>query len=337
MRRAVIVGAGLSGMTAGVLLSEAGWRVSIFETRDHIGGNCYDEVDSDVFVHTYGPHIFHTNSVSVHNFVNRFSDFYPYSHVVKAKTSQYGDKLLSIPYSKVTEDEIGRSLSDDEIKELFFHEYSEKMWGMPWEELPEHITTRVPTRRDNLDERYFTDTYQAMPVLGYTHMFDNMFDCIYDNKGELFINGEDDDWKKGLPADLLIYTGSIDEFYGGKLGWLPYRTLDIKRAYLHPEDRLPVAVVNECNKKPFTRTTDYSRLIPWAVDNVIDSFIPATVEYPRIWERGDIRYYPMKWNGGEDLYKQYASLDPAMQCDVVFAGRLGAYSYLNMDQAIERI
>ena len=149
-----IIGCGLTGVTAAIILKEQGHDVEIFELRDHIGGNCYDSKIGGVTVHKYGSHIFHTNDEDVWKFLNRYTKFNNYVHRVRANTKE---GQISIPFSKKTAEQLGKDLSPKEIQELLFIEYSERHWGIPWNELPKSISGRVPNKRDDHDDRYFTD------------------------------------------------------------------------------------------------------------------------------------------------------------------------------------
>ena len=319
----LIVGAGLSGLTAGVLLKEAGYNVTVVESRPWIGGNCCDDQVDGLLVHKYGPHIFHTNNEQVWKFVNRFSTFAPYSHRVLARTAH--PCLLSIPYNKTTEQTIGRQLRDNEIVNLFFKDYSQKMWGMGWDNLPDSVRSRVPQRRDDADQRYFTDTYQGMPEHGFSTLCHRMVRFI--GEQNVHCNMRDDYWTL-VEADHIVFTGSIDDYYAYTHGVLPYRTLDIE--VIHDFPGQEAAVVNECNRLPFTRTTDYS----WFY-GVGSMKTTVTREYPRQFNAAspsDVRYYPMHWGGGELMYNEYLVLKPTIP--TTFCGRLGAYRYMNMDDAI---
>jgi len=322
--RVLVVGAGFSGMTAAVLLCDAGHEVKVLEQRGHLGGNCYDTYDHGIFVHQYGPHIFHTNNEAVWSFVNRFANFVPYEHKVVARTHRH-PCLLPIPYNQHTEKLIGRRLEDEEIIEYFFKEYSQKMWGMPWEELPECVAGRVPKRRENSDCRYFTDKFQGMPEEGFTEMFYAMAQLIGDNNIEYNVSPYA--WVN-KDVDVIIFTGSIDEYHNFKYGELPYRTLDIEHITDFPTQQ--GAVINECNHYPFTRTTDYS----WFYKEKHHKTV-VTREYPRDYSRrnsGDIRYYPMPWGQSTEIYTAYSSAPT--ERPTVFCGRLGTYQYMNIDVAI---
>ena len=207
----------MSGVTAAILFKEQGHDVEIFEVRDHIAGNCYDVKNDDgCTVHKYGSHIFHTNNEEVWEFLNRYTKFNSYEHRVRANTKE---GLLSIPFSKKTEEQLGRDLDPKEIQDLLFREYSERHWGIPWEQLPKSISGRVPNKRDDHDDRYFTDKYQGIPENGYTAMFKNMLDGIKVNLGA------ERGLHKRLKADLVVWTGKISEYFDLKFGHLPYRSL----------------------------------------------------------------------------------------------------------------
>lgn len=323
--KAVVVGAGLSGLTAAVLLRDRGVDVSVLEQRNHIGGNCYDEFTDGVMLHRYGPHILHTNDKSVWEFLRRFTEFNSYQHKVVARTSRYQALLLSLPYSTHTERQIGRELSDDEIIKTFFVEYSAKMWGRPWSELPEVVTGRVPKRCDRVN--YFSDKWQGMPIGGWTLMFNKMVDHI--GRENLFLDVCPYEWQDA-DVDLLVYTGSIDQYHNYSHGMLPYRTLDIEvMRDFHKQD---AAVINECSRVPYTRTTDYSWFYPELhVDRTV-----VTREYPRSCGRYDIPYYPMGWSEAEQYLLTRYRQEPC-KVPTLFCGRLGAYKYMNMDQAVANV
>ena len=177
--KAVIVGCGLSGITSAILLNEKGYDVEIFDTRHHIGGNCYDKKVEGVMVHQYGPHGFHTNNEKVWKFLNKYSKFNDVCLRVMGNTA---DGLIPLPYSPASEKIIG-SKTPEQIKELIFKDYSEKMWGIPWDEFPKSISGRVPTKRDDPSLCFHLDKYQGIPENGYTSMFNNMTQSIKVNLG----------------------------------------------------------------------------------------------------------------------------------------------------------
>jgi UDP-galactopyranose mutase len=192
----VVVGAGLSGCTAARCFADAGANVTIYESRDHIGGNCADQLMGHVRVHTYGPHIFHTDDEEVFEFLSRFTEWIPF------ELRPLGDTRLGVvplPYSRATVAALGRELEPEEIREYFFKEYSEKQWGVPFEEIPQTITNRIPQTADDENPTWFRhQKYQCLPKHGYSAMFASMLD--HENI-TVHINSDGDAWKSA-PRDL---------------------------------------------------------------------------------------------------------------------------------------
>ena len=174
MPKAIIIGAGLSGSTSAILLKRAGYDVEIFEKRSHLGGNCYDEFIKGICVHKYGPHGFHTNKKQVWDFLNQFTSFNKVALKVQADTSQ---GRIPIPFNKTSCKIVGKK-TPEEIRDLIFVDYSEKMWGLKWRDIPKSITNRLPTTRETFDNRYHLDKHQGIPQKGYTEMFKNMLEGI---------------------------------------------------------------------------------------------------------------------------------------------------------------
>ena len=322
-----IYGCGMSGVTAAILFKEQGHDVEIFEVRDHIAGNCYDEKNDDgCTVHKYGSHIFHTNNERVWTFLNRYTKFNSYEHRVRANTKE---GLLSIPFSKKTEEQLGRDLDPKEIQDLLFREYSERHWGIPWEQLPKSISGRVPNKRDNHDDRYFTDKYQGIPENGYTAMFKNMLDGIKVNLGA------ERGLHKRLKADLVVWTGKISEYFDLKFGHLPYRSLRfehkrVEKDPLYTWDK--GAVINECNTKPFNRTMDNSVYLNEDVTHTIH-----TRDFPEEHEVGkNDPIYPKTFGEGPKIYQKYLKAAMADQ-NTIFLGRLATYKYLDMWMAVSQV
>ena len=320
-----IIGCGLSGVTAAIILKEQGHNVEIFELRDHIGGNCYDSKIDGVTVHKYGSHIFHTNDEDVWKFLNRYTKFNNYVHRVRANT-KHG--LLSIPFSKKTAKELGRDLSPLEIQDLLFKDYSERHWGVRWEDLPKSITGRVPNKRDDFDDRYFTDKYQGIPEKGYTAMFTGMLDGIKVNLGV-----PRDAWRK-LKADKLIYTGKISEYFNFAWGKLPYRSLRFQH-FTRKKDKLfnwnDGAVINECNTKDFNRTMDSSVYLNEQVEETV-----LTRDFPEEHNEFNEAIYPKNFGRGQDLYQKY-KVAALADNNTIFLGRLATYKYLDMWMAVKQV
>lgn len=312
----------MSGACAAVLLKRAGHAVEVFDTRNHIGGNCYDERNGGVTVHQYGPHVFHTNNTAVWNFLSRFTEWTGYRHEVVADT-RLG--LLPIPWSLASARTAGRDLSDDEIRNLIFVDYSEKQWGVPFHLIPDAIRNRIHLRRSNDDTRYFTDTYQGQPREGYTAMFSRMFEGI-----SVHTAVPRNDWRRRAKhADLHIYTGKLDEYFEYKHGALPYRSLRFE--HTRSRERQCHAVINQCNRRPWTRNYDHAFFLNEAPDETI-----ITREYPQQHDETNEPFYPMPFGSGRDLCSIYRRLAET-ETRTVFLGRLATYCYLDMWMAIAQV
>ncbi len=350
--RTLIIGSGLSGTTAAVLLSQSGNAVEIFESRSNLAGNCHDQTHGRTMLHTYGPHLFHTNDTEVWEFLSRFTEWTPYQHKVVADT---GRGRISIPYNLRTVAQLGGTLTDEEIRELIFAEYSEKQWGVPWQGLPAGITGRVPARRENADDGYFTDKYQAQPKEGYSKMFQRMLEGI-----PVHLGVGKEEWRKhAAKADLVIYTGKIDEYFNYCYGQLPYRSLRFE--HHQSAERLPHAVINQCNAKPYTRIYDHQYFsgeaspslpavpqppppeeplpagaVPWSHGESCPAQTTIiTKEYPQAHDANNEPFYPMPFGPGMELYQKYKKLAEA-EPRTILLGRLATYSYLDMWMAVKQ-
>jgi UDP-galactopyranose mutase len=351
----LIVGAGYAGsIVAERLASELGHKVLVIDRRDHIGGNAFDYYDEHgVQVHRYGPHIFHTNSEKVVEYLSRFTEWRPYEHRVVASVD---GKLLPMPINRDTinglydlelssEDEVeafyaerreDRPLmqtSEDavvakvgwELYEKFFRGYTRKQWELDPKDLHASVCARIPIRT-NTDDRYFTDWFQNMPADGYTAMFERILDHpLIDVR----INTSYEDVRDEVPYGHLVWTGPIDEYFGHQFGPLPYRSLHFDLETVDTPDggfHLPAGSVNEPSEEiPYTRRTEFRRL--GAQDGLMKSTI--AVEFPR--SEGD-PYYPIPREQNRTLFKRYRVLADEIADDVTFVGRLANYQYLNMDQ-----
>jgi UDP-galactopyranose mutase len=348
----VIVGAGFAGsVLAERLASEAGKRVLLCDRRPHVGGNAYDHFDAaGILVHKYGPHIFHTNSDDIVTYLSRFTAWRPYEHRVLASV---GDQLLPMPINRTTLNALyGLKLKDDaeteaflrsraepvelvrsardvvvnqvgtELYRTFFEGYTRKQWGLEPSELDKAVTARVPTRF-NTDDRYFLDTFQAMPLHGYTAMFENMVD--HDNI-DLALGVDFRNLQAEQLAPHTIYTGPIDEYFDHRFGALPYRGLTFRHETLDQRRFQPVAVVNYPDPAvPYTRITEYKHLT-----GQVHPRTSITYEIP---QAGGDPYYPIPRPENAALYKRYAALADEHP-EVTFVGRLGTYRYYNMDQVV---
>lgn len=348
----LIVGAGFAGsVLAERLAADAGQRVLVIDKRPHIAGNAYDlENEAGVLYHQYGPHIFHTNSEEVFTYLSRFTAWRPYEHRVLGVVR---DKLVPIPINRTTVNELyGLDLkTEDEVEaffaqraepadpvrtsedvvvgrvgrelyELFFRGYTRKQWALDPSELDKSVTARVPTRA-NTDDRYFTDTFQAMPRDGYTAMFANMLD---QDGITVELGVEFEEIRNKVTYDHLIWTGPVDEYFGHRFGKLPYRSLNFRHETLDQEVFLPTGTVNyPAEDVPYTRISEYKYMTGQAHPKTT-----VTYEYPAA--EGD-PYYPIPKPENAALYKRYEALADR-EPNVTFVGRLATYRYYNMDQVV---
>ena len=347
----LIVGAGFAGsVLAERLASQAGKRVLLIDRRSHIGGNAYDKYNDDgILIHPYGPHIFHTNSERIFDYLGQFTDWRPYEHRVLA---QVDGKLLPIPINRTTVNALyGLSLGTEEeceaflaaraepvghcrtsedvvvskvgreLYEKFFRGYTRKQWGRDPSELDAQVTARVPTRT-NTDDRYFTDAFQYMPRHGYTRMFENM---LRHPNIKVMLNTDYREVRALIPCREIIFTGPVDEYFDYKYGRLPYRSLEFKHETLDTERHLPVAVVNYPNDHEYTRITEFKQLT--GQEHAKTGIV---YEYPRA--EGD-PYYPIPSPECSALYARYKDLADNAR-GVHFVGRLATYKYYNMDQVV---
>jgi UDP-galactopyranose mutase len=314
-----IIGCGLSGIVCAIKLKEQGHNIEIFENRSHIGGNCYDEKIKNTLVHLYGPHIFHTDDEEVYLLLSRYTEWIPFQLKPKGNTKL---GLLSLPYSKKTIKEIGRELSEDEILKYIFVGYSEKQWGVKFNQIPTEIINRIPKVAKHEDPTWFEgQKYQCIPKYGYTNMMTNMLDGI---KYNLCV--DNNEWKN-VKCDLLVYTGKIDEYFNLQYGRLPYRSLNFK--HKQNKEKMNTFIINQNIKNiPYTRVYDHS----YFTYNHSGSTI-ITEEYPIEHDNNNIPFYPIPFGSGKEIYQKYANLAKDEK-NVIFTGRLATYKYLDMWQAI---
>lgn len=317
-----IVGCGLSGITAAALLKNK-HDIKIFDTRNHIGGNCADIKFGDVLVHQYGPHIFHTDDEEVFGFLSKYTEWFNFKYQPKANTKL---GMISLPYSKKTINEIGKELSQEEIVEYIFKDYSEKQWGVSFDQIPSTITNRIPKTKDCDDPTWFEgQKYQCIPKKGYTKMFQKMLEGV-----DTFLNSGKDEWRNH-ECDLVIYTGKIDEYYQYCYGELPYRTLDFKNSVEKCPREIPI--INECNNE-VKHTRSYDHSVFNFEHNGFDTII--TEEYPRQATKDDIPFYPIPFGDGGSIYKKYEEL-AKKENNIIFMGRLAQYKYLDMWMAVKHV
>jgi UDP-galactopyranose mutase len=316
-----IVGSGLSGAVAAYLLKSAGHSVKMFESRNHIGGNCYDSNMCGTTVHNYGPHIFHTDDDEVFKLLSKFTEWedFEYKPIGNTKLGP-----ISLPYSRKSVQQLGRELTQEEIIENIFVDYSEKQWGTDFDNIPKSITNRIPKTKDSEDPTWFEgQKYQCIPKEGYTKMFEKMLSGI-----DIKLGCGRDEWKDG-DCDLVIFTGRVDEFYNFKFGELPYRSLTFTHEVTSKKQ--DVCVYNECNK-----TNDYTRKYDHSFFTSNHKGLTViTKEFSKECEDGDVPFYPIPWGDGMKMYAKYKEL--ADQEDgVLFIGRLATYTYLDMWMAVKQ-
>ncbi|RUR29077.1 UDP-galactopyranose mutase [Vreelandella nanhaiensis] len=347
----LIVGAGFAGsVLAERLATQLGKRVMVIDRRPHIAGNAFDHYNEDgVWVHRYGPHIFHTNAQRIVDYLSQFTEWRPYEHRVLA---QVNDQQVPIPINLTTlnmlydldldetqaaefltsraepvenirtSEDVVVSQVGRELYEMFFRGYTRKQWGLDPSELDKSVTARVPTRT-NTDDRYFTDSFQIMPKDGYTALFENL---LAHPNITLQLGVDFEAVRDQVDYHHLIYTGPIDEYFGYQLGKLPYRCLRFQHETLNQEVFQPVGVVNYPSEDvPYTRITEYKYLTGQQHPKT-----SVTYEFPT--DQGD-PYYPIPRAENTELYRRYRALANATP-GVTFLGRLGSYRYYNMDQVV---
>ena len=348
----LVVGAGFAGaVMAERLAADAGLDVLVIDRRPHIGGNAYDEHDAaGILIHRYGPHIFHTNSQDVVAYLSRFTGWRSYEHRVMADVREM---RVPIPINRTTlnllfdagltseaqaeaflqaraeavdpvrtSEDVVVARVGRELYELFFRGYTRKQWGMDPSELDRSVTARIPVRT-NIDDRYFTDEFQAMPLNGYTAMFER----ILDHERISVLTGVDfADARERVAFGRLVYTGPIDEYFGHAHGRLPYRSLRFRHETHEVDQFQPTGVINYPDEAvPYTRITEFRHLT-----GQTSPVTSISYEYPTA--EGD-PYYPVPTPENQALFKRYEAMADALD-DVCFVGRLATYRYSNMDQVV---
>ena len=354
----LVVGAGLFGATFAYEAAKRGKRVKVIEKRDHIAGNIYTKKIDGIQVHQYGAHIFHTSNKEVWDYVNQFAEFNRYTN---SPVANYKGQMYNLPFNmntfsqmwgvrtpaeamaKINEqrqemagkepqnlEEQAISLIGRDIYEKLIKGYTEKQWGQKATELPAFIIRRLPVRLV-YDNNYFNDTYQGIPVGGYTQIVEKMLDSdlidvetgvdFFDKKGE---------YLKDYPK--IVFTGMIDQFFDYQLGELQYRSLRFETEEKNIGNYQGNAVINYTDAEtPYTRIIEHKHFEFGKGDK--DKTV-ITREYPADWHRGDEPYYPINNQRNNELYKQYAKLASEQANNVIFGGRLGQYRYYNMDQVL---
>ena len=348
----LIVGTGLFGSVCARELTDAGLKVLMIDKRPQAGGNVYTKNIEGIQCSIYGPHIFHTNSQDIWDYVNKYTEFNNYINRVKAI---YKDELYSLPinlmtmnklwgvktpaeaHKKLAEvrvpiekprnfEEVALSMVGQEIYEIFFKGYTIKQWKKDPKELPSFILKRLPYRL-NYDDNYFNHRFQGMPVDGYTIMMDRIQKGIDTQLNVNFFEIEYEYWKK--QARKIIYTGKIDEFFDYELGELEWINVDFEHDVYDTEDYQGTAVVNYTDiKVPHTRSTEHKHFYGTKSDKTV-----VTKEIPAEYNRDKTPYYPLFDDKNKKLYSKYKKLIKN-ETDTIFGGRLGDFKYYDMHQVI---
>lgn len=351
----LVVGAGLFGAVFAHEAALKGKKVKVIEKRNHIAGNIYTKEMEGIQVHMYGAHIFHTSDKEIWDYVNQFAEFNRYTN---SPIANYKGEIYNLPFNmntfnklwgvitpeeaqaKIEEqravlggkrpenlEEQAISLVGTDIYEKLIKHYTEKQWEKPCVDLPAFIIRRLPVRL-TYDNNYFNDTYQGIPIGGYTQIVEKMLNhenIDVEVNVDFFANKEK--YLEEFPK--IVFTGMIDEFFDYKLGELEYRSLRFETEILDTENYQGNAVVNYTDSEtPYTRVIEHKHFEFGKQDKTI-----ITREYSKTWKKGDEPYYPVNNSKNNDLYAQYRKLAEEQE-KVIFGGRLGQYRYYDMHQVI---
>lgn len=366
----IIVGSGIAGATCARILADKGNKVLVIDKRAHIGGNCYDEYDAyGVLIHTYGPHIFHTDNEAVFKFLSKFTNWHLFRHEVVASIE---DKFVPVPFNfnslyMVFSEEIASVLKEklidrfgdgaripiltlketgdedlklvsDYIYNNIFKYYTQKQWGKPLEELDSDVGNRVPVVLSH-ENGYFSDKYQGVPSDGFYKMFEAMLE--HENI-DIRLNTDSKDimrFEKGIIyfedkefEGKVVYTGALDELFGFEFGELPYRSLEFKFEHHDVKNYMIKAVVNYTVTEDYTRITEFKQLTGQDVEGTT-----IMKEYPKScsFANGDIPYYAINNSGTDALYDEYYQ-EASQYKNLILIGRLSEYKYYNIDKMVEK-
>ncbi|MCD8104058.1 MAG: UDP-galactopyranose mutase [Lachnospiraceae bacterium] len=354
----LVVGAGLFGAVFAREMTKAGKRCLVIDKRDHIGGNVYTEDVGGIQVHRYGAHIFHTSNETVWKYVNRVAKF---NHYINSPVAVYKDELYNLPFnmntfsrlwnlrkpqevkdkiaSQIAElnivepknlEEQALSLVGTDVYEKLIKGYTEKQWGRDCKDLPAFIIRRLPLRF-TYDNNYFNDTYQGIPIGGYTGMVGKLLDNI-----DVMTETDFFEYRKEHPDmyDRVLYTGMIDEYFDFCYGHLEYRSVRFETERVEESNYQGNAVVNYTDREvPYTRVIEHKHFEPEAEQENPKDFTIISREYSEEWHPGMEPYYPVNDEKNSALYAKYRELADREE-NVLFGGRLGAYQYYDMDKVI---
>lgn len=346
----LIVGAGLFGSVFARLATDNGYSVTVIDKREHIGGNIYTKRENNIDIHMYGPHIFHTNSTEIWQYVNEFTKFNNYRHTPKVL---FNDKIYSFPINLLTfsqvfnihDPEKARDIIEntriksvnpeenlenyclyhigEELYKMFIYGYTKKQWCKDPKLLPASIIKRLPIRY-TFDDNYYNAIYQGIPIDGYTKLITNLLDGIN-------IELETDFFKQRSYYEnkykYIVYTGSIDKLFGYCHGELEWRSLRFENQWVDKNDYQGCSIINYTSEQiPFTRICEHKHFNYKQSDKTI-----ITKEYSIKYVPGMEQYYPVNTSVNNNLYKQYSQMVPN---NYIIGGRLGSYQYYDMDQVI---
>jgi len=346
----LIVGSGMFGAVFARQCLDAGKSVRVLERRDHVAGNCYTKNVDGIEQHVYGPHIFHTNSPKIWDYVQQFGRF---NSFVNRPKVNYHSKLYSFPINlftlyqlwNVSTPEEAREALDkvrvpiaepknleewalsqvgEELYQTFIYGYTKKQWMREPRELPASIIKRLPIRL-NFDDNYFTDRYQGIPEAGYTALLGNMLVGARIELGVDYLFARDY-WD--AQAKTVVFTGCLDEFYGYRYGHLDYRTLRFETVRENIVDYQGNAVINYTGREPYTRVVEHKHFSGAQTPHTL-----VTREYPEVWQPGSVPYYPVNDDKNSALYARYAAV-ARQETKYIFGGRLAEFRYYDMHQVI---
>lgn len=354
----LVVGAGLFGATFAYEAAQRGKKVKVIEKRNHLAGNIYTHEVDGIQVHQYGAHIFHTSNKQVWEYIQKFAEFNRYTN---SPVANYNGEMYNLPFNmntfnklwgvktpaeavaKIEEQKKAANLSGEpsnleeqaisligtDIYEKLIKGYTEKQWGKKATELPAFIIRRLPVRL-TYDNNYFNDTYQGIPIGGYTQIVEKMLASdLIDVELNVDFFANKDAYTKEYPK--IIFTGMIDQFFNYQLGELEYRSLRFETEELDVDNYQGNAVINYTDAEtPYTRVIEHKHFEYGKGDK---NKTIVTKEFPANWSRGDEPYYPMNDAKNNELYKEYKKL-AATSPNVIFGGRLGQYRYYDMHQVI---
>ena len=330
----LIVGAGLTAATLCASLKHK-LRICVIDIRQHFGGNCYDYKSNDTFIHRYGPHIFHTDNPVVVAFLSQFTSWTPYKHTVTAEIDHHGSLCyVPFPYSQQTKEKLGYDLTEEQVINLFFRDYSYKMWGMKFEDLPASVRARVPKDTKEISD-YFPGQFQALPTAGYTAMIGRMFDGV-----EMLLGVPPDFWYSlEDKTRLIIYTGRVDhlhvrgrnstysEFLNARLNYRSLRFFQEIDSWDHSS-----VALNHCHSRTgLTRSVNYRKLYTGKSTN-LDPIVHEVSYAPT--HDDPTPFYPMPTAEDRKAFTMIRDAITADRPNLILAGRLGLHVYVDMHQAV---